>query len=95
MTFYEMETICTKLLHNKLEACGQLAHDGFLENDQLPTSFALGQTEYAVDYHILRYGRFDEDPDSDIDTLDVRTSGSFHCFAKKYIDFWLFHDGHI
>ena len=76
-----------KVTAQKLEACGQLAHDGFLENDQFPTSFALGQTEYAVDYHILRYGRFDEDPDSDIDTLDVELQAAFTVSPKNILIF--------
>ncbi|XP_072047335.1 uncharacterized protein [Amphiura filiformis] len=66
----------------KLEDCFELAVDGILTNDQLPTNFALGNSTYTVWYETVRYGRLDDNPNSERDPLTVELDTSFNITNK-------------
>ena len=71
----------------KLEACGELARDRTLDNYQLPKTVVLGDYQYTVKYDILRYGTFDEERESDLDTLEVEINRSFTVSERNILIF--------
>ena len=76
-----------KVTANKLQACGELARDRTLENDQLPKTVVIEHCQYAVDYDILRYGTLDDERESDLDTLDVEINKSFTVSERNILIF--------
>ena len=71
----------------KLEACGELARDRTLENDQLPKTVVLEDYQYTVEYDILRYGTLDDERASDLDTLEVEINRSFAVSERNILIF--------
>ena len=71
----------------KLEASGQLHANGYIETEQLPLHFALGNITYRVHYNDLRYGRLDEDPQSALDPLDVELQAAFNVSERNILVF--------
>ncbi|XP_072023189.1 uncharacterized protein [Amphiura filiformis] len=72
-----------KTTATKLEACSELAADGILSNDQLPTNFALDNSTYTVRYETVRYGRLDDNPNIERDPLTVELETSFNITNKN------------
>ena len=76
-----------KVTARKLEACGELARDRTLENDQLPKTVVLENYHYTVEYDILRYGTLDDERESDLDTLDVEINRTFTVSERNILIF--------
>ena len=70
-----------------LEANGQLHANGYIETEQLPLNFTLGNITHKVHYNDLRYGRLDEDPRSVLDPLDVELQAAFNVSERNILVF--------
>ena len=61
----------------KLQACGQLAGNGYFYHDQLPTNVVIRNTNFIINYDELRYGTLDECRESIFEPLHVELPLAF------------------
>ena len=61
----------------ELQACGQLARNGYFYHDQLPTNVVIRNTSFIINYDELRYGTLDECRESIFEPLHVELPVAF------------------
>ena len=69
----------------KLQACGQLARNGYLYHDQLPTNVVIRNVKYKINYDELKYGTLDQQRASIFEPLHVELPKAFTVSEKNIL----------
>ena len=77
----KLYTECAK----KLQACGQLARNGYLYHDQLPTDVVIRNVRYKINYDELKYGTLNQHRASIFEPLHVELPKAFTVSEKNIL----------
>ena len=69
----------------KLQDCGQLARNGYLYHDQLPTNVVIRNVRYKINYDELKYGTLDQHRESIFEPLHVELPKAFTVSEKNIL----------
>ena len=69
----------------KLQDCGQLARNGYLYHDQLPTNVVIRNVRYKINYDELKYGTLDQHRESIFEPLHVELPKAFTVSQKNIL----------